>query len=125
MGPPPYGGPPMGPPGYFPGAAGPRRAKVPGMALAGFILSIVSIFLGILFIPEILGLIFSIVGLSQAKKTKAPRGLAIAGIIISAVVLAGWLLMVIIGLATGDSSSTTTYDYNTYPMILPFLSFLF
>jgi hypothetical protein len=48
-----------------------------GMAIAGFVCS---------FFVQILGLIFSIVGLSQIKKTgESGRGLAIAGIVISAI----------------------------------------
>ena len=49
-----------------------------GLAIAGFVLS---------FASSILGLIFSILGLNEAKKTNNGRGLAIAGIIISVVKL--------------------------------------
>ena len=61
--------------------------KTNGLAIAGFVMSIVSVFLccGILNVP---GLILSIVGLVKAKDYNGDgKGLAIAGIIISAIVI--------------------------------------
>lgn len=60
------------------------------MAVAGLVLGIVAIVLGFVpcigilaIIPAILGIIFSIMGLSQAKKTGQGKGMAIAGLILS------------------------------------------
>lgn len=65
-----------------------------GLGIAGFVLSIVSVFFFIvpilLIIGEVLALIFSI---SQMKKKST--GLAIAGLVISITVLAGVLLWMI------------------------------
>lgn len=62
----------------------PPRSGTNGMAIAGFILA---------FFCSILGLIFSIIGLNQAKeRNQGGQGLAIAGIVIS-------VLSIIIGIA--------------------------
>ena len=65
------------------------------MAVAELVLGIVAIVLsfipciGILaIIPAILGIIFSIMGLSQAKKTGQGKGMAIAGLILSILAIA-------------------------------------
>jgi len=57
--------------------------KYNGMAIAGFVISIVNIFcMGFLFL---FGLIFSIIGLVQTSSSRdLGKGLAIAGIILSA-----------------------------------------
>lgn len=58
--------------------------KTNGMGIAGFIIALVSIFLGWIpilgWIMWLLGLIFSIIGV-----LRTPRGLAIAGIVISVI----------------------------------------
>ncbi len=60
--------------------------KTNGFAIAGFVISIVSIFCCAL--PSWLGLVFSIIGLVNANKGKGEgKGLAIAGIVISAILL--------------------------------------
>ena len=72
----PMGPPPMGPPMAAP-PHGPTRTS--GMAIAGFVLS---------FFCGLLGLIFSIMGLNEVKRsngTVGGGGLATAGIIISIV----------------------------------------
>jgi hypothetical protein len=62
----------------------PQAAGTNGMAIAGFVLS---------FLCSILGLVFSIIGLNQAKERgQGGRGLAIAGIVISC-------LSIVIGIA--------------------------
>ncbi len=79
--PPPAGYPPAGyaPPGYYPPPyAYPPPTRTSGMAIAGFVLSLV--FCGLL------GLIFSIMGHNEVKRgggTVTGGGLAIAGIVIS------------------------------------------
>jgi hypothetical protein len=75
------------PPGMHPGMQGaPMQTRTSGMAIAGFVLS---------FFCSILGLIFSIIGYNQVKKSNGMvtgGGLAIAGIIIS-------ILSLLIGIA--------------------------
>lgn len=72
-----------------------------GMALAGFILSF--------FVP-VLGLIFSIIGVNKAKSLNGNRrGLAIAGIIISAVgIVLQFISIIVYSAALADLS---TYYY--------------
>lgn len=100
---PPAGYPPAGypPPGYYPspyGYAAPPRTS--GLAIAGFVLSLV--FCGLL------GLIFSIMGNNEVKRSGGAvtgGGLAIAGIVISSIrlVLEVIYLVVVISVATGNA----------------------
>lgn len=65
-----------------------QELKKNKMAIAGFVLAIVSMVVNLYTIPAILGLVFSIVGLVQIKKGGFKnKGLAIAGLIISIVAL--------------------------------------
>lgn len=69
-----------------------KTIKNSQMAIAGFVLGIISLFFS--FICSILGLTFSIIGLKQTKNRKyAKRGLAIAGVIINSVSLFYWVIM--------------------------------
>jgi hypothetical protein len=71
-----------------------ESSKTNALAITGFVFSLVSFLFTIFAIP---GLIVSIIGLSQIKKTgEDGKGLAIAGIIISAIVLALIILALII-----------------------------
>ncbi len=75
---------PMGMPGMY--GAPPVATRTSGMAIAGFILS---------FFCGLLGLIFSILGYNEVKRsngTVGGGGLALAGIIISILQLVGGLL---------------------------------
>ncbi len=97
----PYGAPPMGgapgyppgpPPGYYPPPYGVPMQMAPsssGMAIAGFVLALLSC--------SLLGLIFSIIGYNEVKNSngmKTGGGLALAGIIISIVnMLLGIMIM--------------------------------
>ena len=77
-------------------------AKYNPWAVAGFVLSLINIFLGSLFIPGVLGLIFSSMGYNQINELGGRgKGLAIAGIVVSIITLAGYILMflLVIGLA--------------------------
>lgn len=72
-----------------------------GMAVAGFVISLVSFFLccGSF---NWLSLIFSIIGLVQAKsKNGNGKGLAIAGIVISCLVMVLFLILFITGIFAG------------------------
>lgn len=59
----------------------------PGIAVAGFVVGLVSIFLPLVFgvAAGITGLILSIVGYSTANRTQRAAGLAVAGIVLSSV----------------------------------------
>jgi hypothetical protein len=84
--------PPNLPPGYVMVAAN-TGLRTSGMAIAGFVLS----FLGCL---AILGLIFSIIGHNEIKQSNGQvkgEGLALAGIIISIVMLVMCVLFGVIG----------------------------
>lgn len=81
---PPYGQPPYEPGGSYPPP--PKRGN--GFAVAGIILAI--------FAP-LLGLIFSIIGLTKAKaRAGAGRTLSIVGIVVSVIVMAGGVAAVVV-----------------------------
>jgi hypothetical protein len=89
--PPPAAGYQQYPPGYMMPPSGfmpPPQPRTSGMAIAGFVLSFFSCL-------SILGLIFSLIGLSQVRKGQGQvkgGGLAIAGIVISCC----WLVLYIV-----------------------------
>ena len=74
----------------------PVQEPANGMAIAGFVCS---------FFFQVLGIVFSAIGLSRANKsaTKKGRGLAIAGLVISIVSLVIWWIVyaLILGVAAG------------------------
>lgn len=82
-----------------------------GLAVAGFVVSLVSSLLccGSF---NLISLILSIVGLSKAKSLGGTgKGLAIAGIIISAIGLILLFLLTVLGYATAFIDSASTYGY--------------
>ena len=88
----------------------PKNENVPtktnGMAIAGFVCALATICTGI---SAILGLIFSIVGLNQIKKTgEEGKGLAIAGIVISSIFMfigiVALVIVAIIGVTIADKA---------------------
>ncbi|MBX3461009.1 MAG: hypothetical protein KF696_13765 [Planctomycetes bacterium] len=83
---------PYGQPGYPQQGYGapPQQQGTPGLAIAGFILALIPC-------TWWLGLIFSAIGLAQANKRGAGKGLAIAGLVIGIL----WGVLVIINIATG------------------------
>lgn len=90
---------PYGQPGYG-GFAPPMQPRWNGLAIAGFILS---------FFISLVGLILSVIALNQINKsggTQKGKGLALAGIIISALGIIGFLLLLILG---SRGSTTTTF----------------
>ncbi|GAA5154342.1 hypothetical protein GCM10025768_25350 [Microbacterium pseudoresistens] len=94
---------PQYPPHQHPAYPAPEQAAAPsapgsGMAIAGFVLAI---------IVPIVGLILSIVAFVKLKKANAPRGLAIAGIIIGALLTLAWIVgIVAIGFAIAGLAAT-------------------
>lgn len=74
-------------------------SKTNGFAIAGFVISLVSILC--CGFSSILGLIFSIIGLVNANKgNKEGKGLAIAGIVISSILLVLLIALYALGFAT-------------------------
>ena len=63
-----------------------------GLAIAGFVVGLVSIFLNFYCITGIVGLILSILGLKKSKETGKSKSLAIAGIVCS-------IIGIIVGIA--------------------------
>lgn len=81
------------------------------MAVAGLVLGIMAIVIsfipciGLLAImPAILGIIFSVVGLSQAKKTGQGKGMAIAGLVLSLLAIA-WIPIFILLIMGGAAAA--------------------
>jgi Domain of unknown function (DUF4190) len=74
-----------------------------GFAIAGFVCALVLFwFFGL---GGILGVVFGILGIRQcARENRRGRGLAIAAIVIGGLVIAFWVFVVIVGLATSGSS---------------------
>ena len=64
-------------------------SRINGFSTAGFVLSF-------FWFLAILGLIFSILGYRQAKRENTSKGLAIAGIVISAVCIVFFVLIIIL-----------------------------
>lgn len=72
--------------------------KSNGVATAGFVIALITLFIGWIpvlgWISWVLGLIFSAVGISRAKKAGGTgKGLAVAGLVIS---LAGLVLIILL-----------------------------
>lgn len=71
----------------------PSAEKVNGFGIAGFVLSIVSIWFGIFFcITPLIGLIFSIIGMVNKPKCNKCNGLAVAGLVINIVFFSIWFM---------------------------------
>lgn len=80
-----------------------EKKKVNAFGLAGFIVSLLSLWLGVYFcIASIIGLVLSIVGMTQTKKCSV-NGFAIAGLVLGIISLVIWG---IVWLAVGAVIST-------------------
>jgi Domain of unknown function (DUF4190) len=98
---------PAGGPGYWPQQTGQlATAKTNGLAIASLVLGIVWVF----WLGSLTGLVLGLVALKQIKeRNEGGRGIAIAGVVICAIGIAGFLLLVIlgaVGAATTPSSGT-------------------
>ena len=68
--------------------------KVNGFGIAGFVVSLLSLWLGMYFmIASIVGLVLSIVGMCMSKKCTSCNGLAIAGLVIGIISLVIWVIV--------------------------------
>ena len=99
---------PFAAPSYPPGPYGssyyPTAAKLGtnGMAIASMVLGILWVY----WIGSILALVFGYVALSQIKSTRqSGRGMAIAGVVLGWVGVGTLVLLIIIGIASAQSSS--------------------
>lgn len=72
----------------------PKRTN--GFAIAGFVLALVSLVVCCVYYLALPGVIFSAIGLKMASKNRGGKGLAIAGLIISILVLVGWTSIIIL-----------------------------
>lgn len=84
-----------------------------GMAVAGFLFSLLGIPCCMTILFPLLGLIFSMVALGQTNRDGAEngRGLAVAGLIISIVTLLFAIFCWIVGLATGGINVQGSHSY--------------
>ena len=86
--------------------------KTNGLAIAGFVVSLVSMVLCCCGLLGLVGLILSAVGLSQInKKGQKGKGLAIAGLVIGLIVVALWVGSLIINAINGVA---VTEMYQTF-----------
>ena|GEM_PF-2013489 len=104
-----FGGPPPPPPGY-PGAAGTARSTNP-LAIASLVVSLVGLLCcGLGFIPGIVGIVLGVVANKQIAQTgQNGAGMAKAGIIIGAVVVALSIIWLVVGFASGNNSFYYNY----------------
>ena len=75
-----------------------------GMAIAGFVVGLVSIFLNFYGITGIIGLVLSIVGLKKSKETGKEKGLAIAGIVCSIIgIIVGIIVIIFVAVIVNEA----------------------
>ncbi|MFK4298588.1 hypothetical protein ABH924_003759 [Arthrobacter sp. GAS37] len=84
--------PPQGYPAYVQGPVF-IQAQPKGMSVASMVLGLVSIFFGWTFLVPLLGLILGLVGI---KKEPAGKGMAITGIILNGLMIAGWVFLIVL-----------------------------
>ncbi len=112
---PPTGAPPWGPP-YAPYGVGPPGApfvterRTSGLAIASFVCSVVGIIPFFFGLSCVAGIVLGFVALAQIKRTggaQQGRGLAIAGVVIGFSLIAIFVVIVIVAVATGHTSQTS------------------
>lgn len=84
-----------------------KKKKVNAFGIAGFVVSLISLWLGIyLCIASVVGLVLSVVGMKMRAKCTSCNGLAIAGLVLGIISLVVWAIVwivvggAIIGMAT-------------------------
>ena len=105
--PPPPGGYGYPPPAPSPYGGYPQSTGTNGLAIASLVCSLFGWICGV---GTILGLVLGLIALSQIKKTgQEGRGMALAGVIISSILLAGgvlWFIFLILLGFLGDHDTT-------------------
>jgi len=78
-----------------------EKEKTNGFGIAGFVVSLVSLWLGSFYcLASIVGLVLSIIGMSKSKVCGKCNGLAVAGLVISIISLVIWgIILIIVGSA--------------------------
>ena len=107
--------PPQSPGGYGYSPYPSQPAGTNSMAIA----SLVSSLVGLLCfgIGPVLGLVFGIIALNQIKGSgQSGRGMAIAGIVISSLLIALFIVFIIIGALLPDRHRTDHSDYGSAPI---------
>lgn len=94
------------------------------MGIAALVLGIISIILGfipligaIAFVPAIVGLVLGIVDIVNKNKKKEPKGMSIAGTVLSAIAIVFIIFWIfVVGVATKEVLDTygDNVDYTTY-----------
>ena len=115
---PPPGMPPPGyPPQYQGGYGAPYDPYAParpvgtnGKAIAALVTSLSGLFF--CGVPSIVGVILGIIAMRETKRTgQEGHGMALAGVIVGALSVVGWLVYVVVIFVVIAASSTTTYGY--------------
>lgn len=115
---PPPGMPPPGyPPQYQGGYGAPYDPYAParpvgtnGKAIAALVTSLSGLFF--CGVPSIVGVILGIIAMRETKRTgQEGHGMALAGVIVGALSVVGWLIYVVVIFVVIAASSTTTYGY--------------
>ena len=119
-----YPPPGMPPPGYPPqyqggygGYGAPYDPYAParpvgtnGKAIAALVTSLSGLFF--CGVPSIVGLILGIIAMRETKRTgQEGHGMALAGVIVGALSVVGWLVYVVVIFVVIAASSTSTYGY--------------
>ena len=81
-----------------------------GLAIAGFVVGLVSIFLNFYCITGIVGLIWSIVGFKKSKESEKGTGIAIAGIICSIIGIIVGIIGIIMAIAAVNILKNNTQN---------------
>ncbi len=79
--------------------------KAPGIVVAAFVLSLLGVLCGVTAIP---GLILGVIGIGKAKAAGKGKGLAIASIIISGILIAAFAIGLTAGAISGGSQTSTS-----------------
>lgn len=99
-----------GPPPVYAHAPMYMQSPPKGMSVASMVLGLVSIFFGWTFLVPLLGLILGLVGV---KKEPAGKGMAVTGIILNGLMIAGWVLLFVFLFSLGVWGTAATVGSGT------------
>ncbi|OZB86062.1 DUF4190 domain-containing protein [Microbacterium sp. 13-71-7] len=95
---------------YYPMPAYLAVPEPKGMSIASLVLALVSIVFGFTFLVPVAALILGIAGI---RKERAGRGMAVAGVIISSLILLVWALILILFFVIGLSAFGVAVSHTT------------